>query len=81
MDNLYITLLDPSGNLHREIDNAFKQYLPESVQQRFMVAQTTLQELKYPYDEFDCIVSPANSYGRLDGGYVPLLILLSTFGL
>ena len=70
MDNLYITLLDPSGSLHREIDNAFKQYLPESVQQHFMVAQTTLQELKYPYDEFDCIVSPANSYGRLDGGYV-----------
>ena len=75
MDNLYITLLDPSGNLHREIDNAFKQYLPESVQQRFMVAQTTLQELKYPYDEFDCIVSPANSYGRLDGGYVILTSL------
>lgn len=69
MDNLYITVLDPSSTMHEELDRAFKKYLPESVQQRFMVAQTTLQDLKYPYSEFDCIVSPANSYGRLDGGY------------
>ncbi|KAK7685450.1 hypothetical protein QCA50_011313 [Cerrena zonata] len=69
MDDLYITILDPSQTLSEELDRAFKKHLPETVQGRFMVAQTTLEHLKEPYNHFDCIVSPANSYGRLDGGF------------
>ncbi|PCH37712.1 macro domain-like protein [Wolfiporia cocos MD-104 SS10] len=43
--------------------------LPPQDQPRFSVVQSTLDELEPPYSHFDCIVSPANSYGIMDGGF------------
>lgn len=36
--------------------------------ERFSVVESTLQDLKPPHSHFDCVVSPANSYGIMDGG-------------
>ncbi|KZT09785.1 macro domain-like protein [Laetiporus sulphureus 93-53] len=38
-------------------------------QERFTILQSTLGELEPPHSYFDCIVSPANSYGLMDGGF------------
>ncbi|KAL6301595.1 hypothetical protein BKA93DRAFT_738343 [Sparassis latifolia] len=44
------------------------QLLSPEDQPRFAVVQSTLQDLEPPNSLFDCIVSPANSYGLMDGG-------------
>lgn len=50
-----------------------EQLSPEE-QKRIAVVQSSLQKLEPPYSHFDCIVSPANSYGIMDGGLVTFLI-------
>ncbi|KAH9940611.1 macro domain-like protein [Amylocystis lapponica] len=69
MDNLYLTLLDISSSLVDEWRRALAQHVPESIRDRITIVQSTLEDLTPPESQFDCIVSPANSYGRLDGGF------------
>ncbi|KAI0957753.1 hypothetical protein AcW1_006042 [Taiwanofungus camphoratus] len=38
-------------------------------QRRFSVVESTLEQLEPPHSLFDCVVSPANSYGIMDGGF------------
>jgi len=70
MDHLEFVLLDISAPLIEEWQLALKKYLPKGIQTKFTIIQSNLSTLLPLYDQFDCIVSPANSYGRLDGGWV-----------
>jgi hypothetical protein len=68
MDHLEIILLDVKHSLIEEWKTALKEHIPEVID-KFFVVESTLENLKSgPHEKFDCIVSPANSYGRLDGG-------------
>lgn len=68
MDNLEFILLDINRSLIEEWKHALKKHVPE-VFDKFSVVESELEDLKSsPHKQFDCIVSPANSYGRLDGG-------------
>jgi hypothetical protein len=68
MNHLEFILLDPKHSLVKEWKRALKEHIPEVID-RFSVIESTLEDLKSgPHEQFDCIVSPANSYGRLDGG-------------
>ena len=68
MDNLQFVLLDCSPILIEEWRHAFKQHVPAKYRDKFSIIQSEMADLSPPYDQFDCIVSPANSYGRMDGG-------------
>jgi hypothetical protein len=68
MDNLEFILLDINRSLIKEWKDALNEHVPEVID-KFSVVESTLENLKSgPHEQFDCIVSPANSYGRLDGG-------------
>ena len=68
MDTLQFILLDVSAPLIKEWQHALTELIPTSFQNNFSIVQSKLADLKAPNNRFDCIVSPANSYGRLDGG-------------
>jgi len=73
MKQLQFILLDRSGDLVREWTKAFGERVPETIRQRFTMVtskSSRLSDLEEKYKKFDCIVSPANSYGLLDGGCV-----------
>ena len=68
MDHLEFILLDPKPFLIEEWKRALKEHTPD-VNDKFSIVESTLEDLQSgPHEQFDCIVSPANSYGRLDGG-------------
>ncbi|KAF8191730.1 macro domain-like protein, partial [Pholiota molesta] len=69
MDGLQFILLDLSPKLIEEWQSAIAQHIPEAYRDKFSMIQSFLSDLAPPHDQFDCIVSPANSYGRLDGGF------------
>ena len=60
----------PEPSLHEAWKRHVSQLLPSRDQKRFHVVEARLDTLKPPHSEFDCIVSPANSYGIMDGGSV-----------
>jgi hypothetical protein len=67
--SLRVTLLDTSATLVEEWKNAFAEHVPLGIRGRISFVQSSLEDL--PTDSyFDCIVSPSNSYGHLDGGLV-----------
>ena len=68
MDNLNFILIDRSGDLVDEWRTAFAKQVPGEIQANFKMITTLLSDLEGEDKIFDCIVSPANSYGRLDGG-------------
>ena len=68
MDSLHFVLADLSGELIEEWRHAFKEHVPDEIRGRFSIIHSKLADLTAPDNQFDCIVSPANSYGRLDGG-------------
>ncbi|OCH92111.1 macro domain-like protein [Obba rivulosa] len=45
------------------------QLLSPQDQARFSVVESKLEDLEPPSSLFDCVVSPANSYGIMDGGF------------
>jgi hypothetical protein len=68
MDRLEFILLDVKRSLIEQWKSALKEHVPEVID-KFSVVESILEDLKScPHEQFDCIVSPANSYGRLDGG-------------
>ena len=72
MDDLEFILLDMNHSLIEDWKLAFKEHVPEVID-KFSIVECMLENLKSgPHKQFDCIVSPANSYGRLDGGLVSL---------
>ena len=65
MDDLEFILMDINRALIKEWKRALKEHVPEVID-KFSVLETTLENLKSgPHQQFDCIVYPASSYGRL----------------
>ncbi|TFY76779.1 hypothetical protein EWM64_g7233 [Hericium alpestre] len=69
MDDLSFVLLDLSPMLIDAWQCTFTQHVPEAIRGKFTIVQSMLENLVTPHDHFDCIVLPANSYGKLDGGF------------
>lgn len=69
MDGAQFVLFDISEALVEAWRRAFEEHVPEEARSRFAMRLTRLEDESFPEENFDCIVSPANSYGRLDGRY------------
>lgn len=75
MSDVDFVLMEPkhkgsTPSLHEAWERHISQLLSPRDQQRFHVVEARLDTLKPPHSEFDCMVSPANSYGIMDGGSV-----------
>lgn len=69
MNDLNFILLDLSPSVIEEWKSALSQHIPDVID-KFSIVHSTLEDLASgPHQQFDCIVSPANSYGFLDGGF------------
>lgn len=49
--------------------SAIEETLPADIRDRFELVQSNLADLPSKKISCDCVVSPANSYGIMDGGY------------
>ena len=63
-------LFDASSELVAEWRQAFAWIVPEKCLDDISIVDSKLGELEPPNLTFDCIVSPANSFARFDGGFV-----------
>lgn len=70
MEDVHFVLLDRSNHLAEEWKLAFAEHLSSDVHKRITIITAALEALTPPESLFDCIVSPANSYGIMDGGQV-----------
>ncbi|KAH9478651.1 hypothetical protein JR316_0009108 [Psilocybe cubensis] len=72
MEDLNFILIDRSGALVSEWTRAFTEHIQDrALRARFTpltLHSGALADLDAAHKQFDCVVSPANSYGRLDGG-------------
>ncbi|THH19316.1 hypothetical protein EW146_g1828 [Bondarzewia mesenterica] len=66
-------LFDVSADLVDEWRQAFAALVPQECRAQVTILESTLRDLKPPNTPFDCIVSPANSFGRFDGGFDQIL--------
>ncbi|KAG6374756.1 macro domain-like protein [Boletus reticuloceps] len=75
MSDVAFILIDPPNkatSLVKEWQHAFAQHLQPKDLERFTFVETRLSQLQAEsadHATFDCIVSPANSYGIMDGGF------------
>lgn len=77
MSNVSFILIEPAGrpsnesqtSLIKEWQLAFTQHLQPKDLERFSFLESRLGQLKQAQVTFDCVVSPANSYGIMDGGF------------
>ncbi|KAA1473574.1 macro domain-like protein [Dentipellis sp. KUC8613] len=69
MEGIRFTFLDVSEEVTAFWAQSFAQHVPADVRERFTIICSMLNELNPPFDRFDCIVSPANSHGLLDGAF------------
>ena len=58
-------LFDISKSLVEKWREAFRELVPQECQEHIQIINSGLEGLDM---SFDCIVSPANSFGRFDGG-------------
>ena len=63
----HFILLDPSSSITADWIRAISQHVPSSLHGKLSIASSKLSDLAPAPAQFDCIVSPAGSYGRLDG--------------
>jgi hypothetical protein len=70
LEDVQFLFFDISEALVQGWDRAFSQLVPEQVCTQIQTLTCALSKLPPEHAKFDCIVSPANSYGRLDGRYV-----------
>jgi hypothetical protein len=70
LEGVQILFFDFSENIVKAWDRAFAKHIPERLLPQIKTLQSALEHLPEEHVKFDCIVSPANSYGRLDGRYV-----------
>ena len=65
---------DRKPNLYEDWKRAMHEYIPDDWVHSHAVSVTVLQgrlgEIEADRLQCDCIVSPANSYGIMDGGWV-----------
>ncbi|KAI6096968.1 macro domain-like protein [Pisolithus croceorrhizus] len=78
MSNVSFILIEPpprgpsnntQASLITEWQLAFAQHLQPNDLERFSFLESRLDQLKEAQVTFDCVVSPANSYGIMDGGF------------
>ncbi|TFK80207.1 macro domain-like protein [Polyporus arcularius HHB13444] len=65
-----VTLFSIDEDLVDQWRQSFFALVPDEVRDRVSFVHTSLQKLNRT---FDCIVSPANSFGRFDGGFDQIL--------
>lgn len=65
--SITFTLLDMQEEMRVAWEKAFGRLSDDVVLRRFTFVTGRLEDLK---DHYDCMVSPANSYGIMDGGCV-----------
>ncbi|KAJ8508539.1 hypothetical protein ONZ45_g9200 [Pleurotus djamor] len=75
LQDIEFLVLDPSKSLTDALRKSLEETLPEPILSKITIVNDRLADLKPPFSHFDCIVSPANSYGRLDGGFDYFLAL------
>lgn len=70
MDGVQFLYIDMHGALIDQCRDTFAKVLGDShpLGSRFRFLASKLGDLQGADARFDCIMSPANSYGRLDGG-------------
>ncbi|KAL1680819.1 hypothetical protein EV122DRAFT_206928 [Schizophyllum commune] len=64
------------NELYEAWRDAIKEVAPASVYDKFELLRADLKELPAKKITVDCVVSPANSYGIMDGGYDLALSLM-----
>ena len=57
-------LFDFNSAIVKQWEEAFQAHVPPECAEHVTIKHCTLDELEAP---LDCLVSPANSFGRLDG--------------
>jgi hypothetical protein len=67
LDRVQILFFDFSEEIVNEWDRAFARLVPDRLRPQIKTLACALDHLPAEHLAFDCIVSPANSYGRLDG--------------
>jgi mevalonate kinase len=68
MSDIQFVLMDMQADIVSAWKDAFEQQCSKVIRERFTMVKTALSEIgEVGHPKFDCIVSPANSYGRLDG--------------
>ena len=70
MSDTHFIFFEPAdaAPIHAAWDQYIVELLPESQRDRITVLKKTFEDLPPLDSDFDCIVSPANSYGLMDGG-------------
>ncbi|KAH9951858.1 hypothetical protein B0H21DRAFT_254 [Amylocystis lapponica] len=78
MSDVHFVFMEPTQSKsapHPSLPEAWRAQIAEHLapadQARIAVVESMLGQLEPPHTLFDCIVSPANSYGIMDGGSVP----------
>jgi len=77
MSDVHFTFMEPKQkpghgiSLKEAWQVQLQKLLSKQDQTRFSIVEGTLDMLEPPHSLFDCVVSPANSYGIMDGGLVP----------
>src|ERR1700743_1747492 len=77
---LHFILINPPSTtncLCTEWRRAIDEILPAELRTHFTVLEGTLSRLPTVALECDCVVSPANSFGIMDGGCAPFIRQLS----
>lgn len=66
MENVQFIFCDPKKDLCKEWVASINKHVPIDLRKNFSILHGTLNDYK---GKFDCIVSPAQSYCRLDGSF------------
>lgn len=69
----HFILIDPHSDLCEAWIRALKKYFGEEGEQHFTIREGRLQDIDPAILRCDCMVSPANSFGIMDGGQVQQL--------
>jgi hypothetical protein len=68
LQGVEILFLDHNEDMVKEWNQTFDKYVPEKLKEKIQKRRCALEFLQGGDATFDCIVSPANSYGLMDKG-------------
>jgi hypothetical protein len=74
LEGVQILFFDFSKDIVEAWDRAFAKIIPDRLRPQLKTLRSSIQHLPEEHVKFDCIVSPANSYGQMDGRYVRFFI-------
>jgi chemotaxis protein CheY-P-specific phosphatase CheC len=67
LNGVKILFFDMNNNMVKAWKQEFAKHLSTQVHQKISIKQSKIENLSGEDMHFDCVVSPANSYGRMDG--------------